>query len=448
MPLAELALELSNYLETNPALESDDFDMDIEAEEDGRDESEQIAEETLLENLVSPEWDNYIGDGNSNELSFSPQPGDDEPDYEDYISAGETLSEHLSKQLKTANLNEKQLEIGNMIIGNLDETGYFQADIFEIAELCNCTGREVLEVLSVIKTFDPAGIASENLIECILAQLSELGVSEGEYVQIREILLNYTSELESRRYDEIVRKTGLDRENLNEILEIIRRTDPFPGMKFASDSNKFITPDAYIIPNGDGFDVRLNETGLPAMRLNSFYLRTIASPELDENTRKYMEDKIKGAVWILRSLHKRQKAIYKVTKAIVDVQRDYLKLGEEYFKPLRLKDIADMTELHESTVSRVTAGKYILTDQGMLELKSFFSKKLDTTDGDTSSRSVKTQMRAILDKEPPNSPYSDDRLTHILNDMGIDIARRTVAKYREEMKIPKKAQRKRIKLSG
>jgi RNA polymerase sigma-54 factor len=171
----------------------------------------------------------------------------------------------------------------------------------------------------------------------------------------------------------------------------------------------------------------------------------LGSSELDENTRKYMEDKIKGAVWTLKSLHKRQKAIYKVAKAIVDVQKDYLNNGEEFLKPLRLKDIADITELHESTVSRVTAGKYIWTEQGMLELKSFFSKKLDTADGDTSSRSVKTHIKSLLDSEPANAPFSDEKLTHALNGMGIEIARRTVAKYREEMKIPKKAQRKRLK---
>jgi RNA polymerase sigma-54 factor len=350
------------------------------------------------------------------------------------------------QQLKTKNLTEKQFEIGEMIIGNLSEAGYFQdSPSSEIAGLCNCTEKEVLEVLAVIKTFDPAGIASENLAECILTQLSELGVPQERCGQIKMLLLNCTKELESKKYDDITRKTGIGRQDLDDILDTIRRVEPHPGLLYSSDGNKYVSPDAYVVRNGDSLDVRLNETGLPSMRLNSFYLRALSGAELDDNTRKYMEDKLKDAVWILKSLHKRQKAIYKVTKAIVDVQKDYLMGGEGYFKPLRLKDIADITELHESTVSRVTAGKYILTDQGLLELKSFFSKKLDTADGDTSSRSVKTQIRAIIDGEPSNAPLSDEKITHILNGMGVEIARRTVAKYREAMNIPKKVQRKRLK---
>jgi RNA polymerase sigma-54 factor len=443
MPLAELAVELSNYLETNPALESDELDMDIESE-DGED-GEAEYEETLLDSLMSPEWDNYISEGNSNELSFTPQPSEGDADFEDFISAGETLSEHLLKQLRSENLTDEQLDIGEMIIGNLTDAGYFKIETAEIAELCDCTEKAVLEVLSVIKTFDPAGIASETLVECILAQLPDLGISEGECEQIEEILTNCQKELEDHKYEEICRKMGIDRENLNDYLYVIRRTDPTPGMKFAQGGNRFITPDVFVVKNGEEFDVRLNEAGLPSMHLNSFYLKMLGGSELDESTRKYMEDKIKGAVWTLKSLHKRQKAIYKVAKAIVDIQKDYLKNGEEYLKPLRLKDVADITELHESTVSRVTAGKYIWTEQGMLELKSFFSKKLDTVDGDTSSRSVKTQIKALLDKEPANAPFSDEKLAHALNAMGIEIARRTVAKYREEMKIPKKAQRKRLK---
>jgi RNA polymerase sigma-54 factor len=443
MPIAELSQECSKIITENDGLETDEFDLDAEDSEE-KTGSEEI-EDTLLDNLSSPEWDNYIGDGNSNELAFLPQPSDDDPDYEDYISAEESLSEHLLNQLKTENLTAKQIEIGVMIIGNLDEDGYFSESLSEIAENCFCTEEEVSEVLAVIKTFDPAGIASETLEECILAQLPDLDIPEGEQELIREVLLKYSNELKSYKFDEIARKTGIDRGCLNEMLEIMRRTDPKPGLKFSSDRNKAIIPDAYIVRSGDEFDVRLNETGLPPMRLNKDYLKNVKSPEMDEAARKYMAEKLKSAIWIIKSLHRRQSVLYRVTKAIVDVQKDYLNRGEKYFKPLRLKDVADITELSESAVSRATAGKYVLTDQGMLELKSFFSKKLDTSEGDTSSRSVKTQIRALLDSEPSKAPFSDEKLKHLLNNMGIDIARRTVAKYREEMKIPKKAERKRMK---
>ena len=196
---------------------------------------------------------------------------------------------------------------------------------------------------------------------------------------------------------------------------------------------------------GDDFDVFLNENGLPSIRINDYYRRALMSGTLDAATREYMEEKVKSAVWILKSLQKRQKAIYKVSKAIVNVQSEYLDKGEAYLKPLRLKDIAEMTELHESTVSRVTSGKYALTDQGLLELKSFFSKGMDSDDGDVSTRKIKLLIRNIIDDEPRDKPYSDEKIVKLLNEQGIEVARRTVAKYRDELNIPTMSQRKRMR---
>jgi RNA polymerase sigma-54 factor len=201
----------------------------------------------------------------------------------------------------------------------------------------------------------------------------------------------------------------------------------------------------YIVRNGENFDIILNETGLPPVRLNTYYLKALKTKGIDGQTKEYLEEKVKNAVWVLKSLQKRQKAIYKVTRVIVDVQKDFLLKGEAYLKPLRLKDVADTTELHESTVSRVTSGKYALCDQGLLELKAFFSKGMEADDGDVSTRKIKTQIRDILEKESANAPFSDEKIVKLLSEQGVDIARRTVAKYRDEMNIPTMSQRKRMR---
>jgi RNA polymerase sigma-54 factor len=189
----------------------------------------------------------------------------------------------------------------------------------------------------------------------------------------------------------------------------------------------------------------MNESGLPPIRLNTYYLKTLKNKDIDAQTKEYLEEKVKNAVWVLKSIQKRQKAIYKVTRAIVDVQKEFLLKGESCLKPLRLKDVADATELHESTVSRVTSGKYALCDQGLLELKAFFSKGMDSDDGDISTRKIKTQIKKILDKESAEAPYSDEKIVKMLTAQGVDIARRTVAKYRDEMNIPTMSQRKRMR---
>jgi RNA polymerase sigma-54 factor len=190
----------------------------------------------------------------------------------------------------------------------------------------------------------------------------------------------------------------------------------------------------------------MNEVGLPPLRLNPFYLKALKQDDVEGAARAYIEDKLKGALWVLKSLQKRQKAIYKVTKAIVDIQKEYLSRGEEYLKPLRLKDIAGITELHESTVSRVTSGKYAFSAQGLLELKSFFSKGMDSSDGeDVSTRRIKSLMRTMVENEPVGCPYSDEKIAALLSDEGVKVARRTVAKYRDELNIPTMSQRKRMR---
>jgi RNA polymerase sigma-54 factor len=444
MNITDLVQEIDMYIENNPTLEVVDHDT-IPDDFDDTPDGDSSDDRSLLDDLSTPEWDDYIADSDHNELSFTPLSEDEMSDYEQYVAVEDTLEESLLFQLKTAGLTPLQIEIGREIIGNLDDDGYFRDGVDEIAESNEVDPEAVYEVLDIIKTFDPIGIACATLAECILMQLPSVGASEGEIEQISELFENYSSELTSFRYDDIERKSGLDRENLTDLLDLIRKTDPRPGASFNSRGNSNITPDVYIVRNGEEFDVLMNESGIPPVRLNTYYLKALKNTELDGKTKEYIEEKVKNALWVLKSIQKRQKAIYKVTKSIVDVQREFLLKGESYLKPLRLKDVADMTELHESTISRVTAGKYALCEQGLLELKSFFSKGMDSDDGDVSTRRIRTLIREIVDGESAESPYSDEKIVGMLSEQGVEIARRTVAKYRDELNIPTMSKRKRMR---
>jgi RNA polymerase sigma-54 factor len=351
----------------------------------------------------------------------------------------------LTAQLQVAGLSREEVLAAIEIIGNLDDDGYFRMDLAEIAEECGVSEDIAKRALAELQCFDPSGIASRTLAECILTQLPGVGASPGEIEQIKEIFDQFSAELISYKYEDIERKLGFDRDNLDDLLSLIRRTDPRPGASF-SESASYITPDVYIVKDGENYEVAMNEYGLPPLRLNKYYLKVIKQAGIDGGTKDYIEEKLKDALWVLKSLQKRQKAIYKVTKAIIEVQKDYLAKGDEYLKPLRLKDIADKTELHESTVSRVTSGKYAFSPRGLVELKSFFSKGMDSTDGeDISTRRIKSLIRSMVDAEPGDAPYSDEKIAAMLSDDGVKVARRTVAKYREELKIPTMSQRKRMR---
>lgn len=446
MPIADLVQEISTYLEENPVLEVQDFEETNTSPEE-QPEHEQSGDDNIdniLEAINTPEWENYI-DENGEELKYTPVSDEDKPDFESFVESSLTLCEHLLTQLKVAHLPLDKELIGEAIIGNLSEDGYFRVNIDEFASSIQAEAGDVDDVLAVIKTFDPAGIASSTLCECILAQLPAVGASEGEVLQIRELINECSCEISSFKYEEIEKKLGLDRENIEDLMYYIRKTDPKPGLSFANSAGNHITPDVYITRSEDEYFVHLNESGIPALQLSNYYTHALKQ-SVDKDTKDYLEDKIKSAIWVIKSLQKRQKAIYKVTKAIVDIQKDYLKYGESYLKPLRLKDIADITELHESTVSRVTSGKYALSERGMVELKSFFSKGVDSGTGeDISTRKVKTLIKSMVDSEPAEKPHSDEKIAKALAEEGIDIARRTVAKYRDEMNIPTMSQRKKMR---
>lgn len=449
MPLQELSQEMSNILEENPVLEviendGDDFSDDINNDFDNE-FSDDNDKSDMIETISSDDWKEYIGYEKSDDISYRHLSDNEGFNYEQFVSSTNTLYEHLIKQLKVLGLNEEELKIGEHIIGNLSDDGYFRLDIDECCEELNVDAETFEYVLSLIQKFDPAGIASQTLQECIITQMIDAGCEKVYAEFAEEILSKYSSELSSYKYDVILKNMSIERDTFDYILLLIKKTDPRPGLNFSGSETKFITPDVFIVPNGEKFDIILNEAGLPPVRLNSYYAKMLNNTTIDGDSKQYIKDKVKNALWVIESLQKRQKAIYKVVKAIADFQGDFLKHGITKLKALKLKDIADVTELHESTVSRVTSGKYAMTNHGLIELKSFFAKSVVSEDGDMSTNVVKTKIKELIDNESLDDVLSDQKIVELMDSKGIKIARRTVAKYREEMNIPTMSQRKRLR---
>lgn len=440
MPLTELLQELNTFIAENPVLEETEQEPDEENTDKKETEEKDAKEDVLNEDLERIDWEDLYRD--SGEISYTPS--DDEGyDLEKFVSGHEKLYGHLLNQLKVSGCSYDVFKAGEYIIGSLSDEGYFDITLDEVAEESDTDVESAQEALDIIQTFDPAGIASTCLKDCITTQLRSFGADPVYIDLITELLENYEKDLIAFRYDDIRASIGIEPDTFEYMLFLMRKTDPKPGLSFSNDSNHSVTPDVYIIKKDGSYDIILNEDGMPSLRMNTYYLSLLKNKDLDGGTKEYIEEKIKNAIWLIKSLNKRQKAIYKVVKVLTEVQTEFLEKGTNYLKPLKLKDIADDTGLHESTVSRVTAGKYAMTEQGLVELKSFFVKGLDTDDGDMSTQRVKNLIKEIVDGENSEKPFSDQKIVELLNGQGIKIARRTVAKYRDEMNILTKSQRKR-----
>ncbi len=457
MPIVELEQELSNILEENPVLEaveddgSDDlYDFDnnesnnlSEDIEDTQDKDKNL--DNLVEKVTGDDWEEYIGYEKLDDISYKSTNDENSFDIEQVIGAKESLYEHLIYQLNINIIDKEERLIGEYIIGNLSEDGYFRIDIKDACSELSVEESLFEKVLDIIKTFTPSGIASSSLQECVIVQIKDMNC-DAVYVDLaEELLAGYSAELAAFKYDDILKGMSIERDTFDYLLQLIKKTDPRPGLNFSGSDTKFITPDVFIVPNEESFDIIVNEKGIPNIRLNNYYIKMLQGSNLDSEAKTYIKDKVKNAVWVIESLQKRQKAIYKVVKSIVGFQGEFLQYGISMLKPLKLKDIAESTGLHESTVSRVTSGKYAMTKHGLIELKSFFSKSLESQDGDMSIGVIKQKIKELIDEEDKEVCLSDQRIVELMEEKGIKIARRTVAKYRDEMNIPTMSQRRRLR---
>ena len=335
-------------------------------------------------------------------------------------------------------------EGGWLIIGSLDKDGYLPLQLEEIAFLADTWPdvEIVARVLARVQECDPPGVAARGLAECLLIQLRQLGAADDSLPA--RIVRDYLPMLESRRFDRLARELGVPIEQIAEATKVISVLEPKPGRDFGDSDTRYVTPDVYVTKVGDDYVVTLNEEGLPRLRVSSFYRRMLGqngSPE----ARGYIQEKMRAAAWLIKSIHQRQRTLYMVTSSIVKFQHDFLEGGVAFLRPLVLKDVANDIGMHESTVSRATAGKYVHTPQGTFELKYFFTSSLRGGQGsEVSAESVKEKIRGIIAKEDAKKPLSDQYIAELLGKEQIDIARRTVAKYRELMGILPSSKRKQV----
>jgi len=349
-----------------------------------------------------------------------------------------SLTDHLSEQLRLATDDPDTLSIGMAIIGNLDEDGYLRAELIEIAQGTGRPVEEVEKVLALVQNFDPRGVAARSIQECLLLQLH--ADPEPDPVSV-EIVERYFEDLGRRRYAEIARAMKLSLDRIMESVEEIQSLEPKPGRSFAVVDSRYIVPDVTIQKVGADYVVVLNEEGIPRLRVNALY-RSLLRRSGDE-AKQYVEQKIRSAVWLIKSVEQRQRTLRRVAQSLVNFQRDFLDKGLPYLRPLALRDVGDDINMHESTISRVTTNKYVQTPQGLFELKFFFHSGIESTNGAmVSSVSVKKMIRDMVEAEEAASALSDQEIAQALHGQGLTIARRTVAKYREEMGILPSHQRR------
>jgi RNA polymerase sigma-54 factor len=372
------------------------------------------------------------------ERSLVAQEDRDELPFENMVRSQSSLGDHLEEQLRFATEDEAMRRIGTEIIGNLDEDGYLRAELSEIAQRGQVPLEEVERALALVQSFDPPGVAARSVQECLLIQLKADPNPDPVSVEIVE---QYFEDLSRRRYPDIARALKLPLDRVMESVEEIMGLEPKPGRRFGGADTRYIVPDVVVQKMSGEYVVLLNEDGIPRLRVNSLY-RSLLRNSGDE-AKQYVEQKLRSAVWLIKSVDQRQRTLRKVTQSIVKFQREFLDKGLPYLRPLSLRDVGEDIGMHESTISRVTTNKYVETPQGLFELKFFFHSGIASGDGEmVSSISVKKMIQDLLANEDPSKPLSDQEVAQILKGRGLVIARRTVAKYREELSILPSHQRR------
>ncbi len=367
---------------------------------------------------------------------------EDRPSAEALLTKSESLVDYIIEQLRMTEIEQADKGIVLQIVGNLNKDGYLCSSYEEIAEQCGCSEEDVARVMDIFRTFDPPGIGARDLSECLLIQLDHIGLGEG---LAANIVRNHLDKLEKRRFDQIAKQESVELEKVYKAVTAIQGLEPRPARNFGDDSARYITPDIYVERDGDEFVISLNEDGLPKLRISPYYVKMLQDKaEGNVPNKAYLQERLKAASWLIKSIHQRQQTIYKVTESIVKFQREFLMHGIDRLKPLVLKDVADDIGMHESTVSRVTTNKFVHTPQGIYELKFFFTSGIKSSAGDVSSSAVKERIRALISAEDPKDPVSDQYLVEVLKKENIDIARRTVAKYRESLGILSSSKRKKV----
>lgn len=451
LPLTTIQLEqrINEEIEQNPMLQVDETVEQVQEDNQRTtDESGQVKtnsmEETNDGDFTEADWLNYIEDGYDYKYStrqeYDPNIEELEPTY----TYTKTLSEHLIDQLGMNVRDEIKREIGEFIIGCINDDGFLEMDADDIAEDLHIPVEDVHELIKTIQQFDPPGVGARDLRESLLIQLSEKGFEDSiAWKIVHERFNDFTL----RKFKDIIRDIGITEEDLKEATEVIGGLTPRPGAVFKDVSSMIIIPDIIVEKIECNYIVMLNDRDTPRLTINSSYRRLLdKNAGTSSEARKYLVDKLNSARWFINSIEQRRTTILRVSTAIVERQKEFLDHGVSHLKPMTLQDIAETVGVAISTVQRVTVGKYMQTPQGVFELKYFFTQRISSSDGseDFSSKSVKDKLKKLIENENSRKPLSDQKLTDILNKDGISISRRAIAKYRDELQIPPARLRKQL----
>ena len=451
MSKLELVDEIQQELNENPVLEEALEEGPVAERTDNEPTPAEAAgkTETADAETADPfehiDYESYFQDVEGTYVPRTPiETGEALPSFENTLAEKQDLAGHLIWQLDMSASTDRVKEIGRAIIGNLNEDGYLRASVPELQEMGEFSAEEIRSTLEMIQGFDPVGVACFDLIECLTVQLRHLG-EEGSAAET--IVRLHMDKLQNKRYKELAEVLSLSMDDLHAEIEIIKGLDPRPGQKYNIESSRYVVPDVYIVKIDDDYQVMLNEEGLPRLRISPVYRKMIergGGGNAPAEAKEYVRNKLRSAFRLIKSLEERQRTIYKVAVSIVKHQREFLDYGIERMRPLVLKDVADDIGMHESTVSRVVNNKYMHTHRGLFELRFFFHSGIASVHGgdNVSSLTVKERIRKIVSAEDGNRPLSDAAIVKVLLGEGLQIARRTVAKYREELKIPSSGSRK------
>jgi RNA polymerase sigma-54 factor len=438
----ELAEVLEQEVMENPLLEEVPQQETQSEEIASQEQSEKAERDDPLKDIdVDKFFEDYLDDGGGFRRTRSEIP--EAPPIENTLTEAPDLYDHLTWQLHMTVSDELTLEIGEAIIHNLDEDGLLRCAVEEIANMGPFPLPEVEKALCVIQALDPPGVAARDLRECLRLQLRHLGL-ENSATDV--IVRDYLKQLQTHQYGEISKQLALTPEEVSHHVEIVKRLDPKPGLKYSPDRSTYIVPDVFVLKEGEDYKIVLNDDSLPKLRISPTYKRMLDTREAgSEETRNYVKEKLRSALWLLKSVDQRQRTIFKVSESIVKHQRGFLDRGIEHLRPLVLRDVATDIGMHESTVSRVVANKYMHTPRGVYELRFFFHSGITSSMGEAvSSVTIKDRIRKMIEGEEPQRPLSDSQIAEALEREGLPLARRTVAKYREELRIPPSNLRKSV----
>jgi RNA polymerase sigma-54 factor len=443
MSTLELSELLNQEMVENPMLEEVPTE-ELQPVEAAPEKAEQKPAEKEKDTWDDQDYEYFFGDYlDDGYRPRTPTEVKELPPIENTLSTASSLSDHLLWQLSMQTDDPKMREIGEAIIGNLDDDGYLVATVEELSAMGPWPTEDVEKALRLVQSFDPIGVASRDLQECLLLQLRNIDGMTGSPAE--RIVTEHMRLLQNHQVPELARKLGTSIDDLKQHIELIRHLDPKPGSRYNPSQSQYVIPDVYVVKVEDQYVAVLNEEGLPQLRISPVYRRLLdkSATENTDETRAYVKDKFRSALWLIKSVEQRQKTIHKVATSIITFQREFLDHGIEYLRPLVLRDVANDIGMHESTVSRVVTNKYMHTPQGVFELKYFFHSGIASSYGEAvSSVTIKQRIRKIIEQEDPRKPLSDSKIVSILQREGLELARRTIAKYREELKIPTSNQRK------